>query len=59
MQPYVACFPCINAYKTSHISLYAQYSVPGDEHKMLEIYRRQDELKLMFIGSFIIVIVEE
>jgi hypothetical protein len=27
-----------------HISLYVQYSLPDDEHKMIETCRRQDEL---------------
>ena len=34
---------CTNAWKTYHLRLHAQYSVPDDEHTMFETYRRQEE----------------
>jgi hypothetical protein len=35
---------CINAWKTYHIRLHVQYSLPEDEHKMFETCRRQEKL---------------
>ena len=35
---------CINAWKTHHIRLHVQYSLPDVEHKMFETSRRQEEL---------------
>jgi len=35
---------CINAWKTCHIRLFVQYSLPYDEHKMSETCRRQEDL---------------
>ena len=32
---------CTNAWKTYHIMLHVQYSLPGDEHKMFETRRRR------------------
>jgi hypothetical protein len=37
---------CINAWKTYHIRLHVQYSLPEDEHKMFETCKRQEELNL-------------
>jgi len=35
---------CINAWKTYHIRLHVQYSLPADEHKMFEIFRGKEGL---------------
>jgi hypothetical protein len=34
---------CINAWKTYHIRLRVQYSLPADDHKKFEIFRGQEE----------------
>jgi hypothetical protein len=35
----------INAWKTYHIRLHGQYSLPDDEHTMSETGRREEEFK--------------
>jgi len=37
-------FNPLEAWKTYHIRLHVQYSIPEDEHKMFETCRRQEEL---------------
>jgi len=52
MQPYIVMQRygitkhngCINAWKTYHIRLHAQYGFPADKHNMSETRRRKKEL---------------
>ena len=39
----MGCFLCIYAWKTHHIRLHVECSLPEDEKKMFETYRRQDK----------------
>ena len=54
IQTYMGCFISIYAWKTRHIRLHVKSSLPEDENKMFETYRRQEELNsdINFKSSF-------